>query len=191
MIFWIGPFSDFVPNLCTWNTDIAAGWLPRCTYWFFTKSRTRTCFFPGIRGQGLKFHPYWMCIAVPPGYGKACSQSTTYNGLKNEKSFILYEWFASVKFLDSPASIIHRNELNHVSFAVEAAKLLDTNLSMAFGWHTSLFSNELIFFSFVWKQTLFVLAWWVWFEIAQMNCPDFHAYFDLPILSQSLTNQAT
>ena len=90
-------------------------------------------FFPSIRGQELKFYPYWMCITVPPGYGKACSQSTTYNGLKNEQSFILYEWFASVKFLDSPASIIHRNELNNVSFAVGATKLLDTNLSMAFG----------------------------------------------------------
>ena len=51
--FWIGPFSDFVPNLCTWNTGISAAWVPRCTYWFFN-----------MRAQGLDFfstHSFIFC----------------------------------------------------------------------------------------------------------------------------------
>ena len=46
IIFWIGPFSDFVPNLCAWNTGIPAAWVRRCTYWFFN-----------MRAQGLDFFP--------------------------------------------------------------------------------------------------------------------------------------
>ena len=122
----------------------------------------KTCFFfQALRVRDWNFI-LTGCVSLCPLDTEKLAPINYVQWIKELQSFILYEWFASVMFLDSPASIIHRTELNNVSFAVETAKLLDTNLSMAFDWHTNLFSNEPIFFSPLFgKQTLFVLACWV------------------------------